>query len=93
MKIARQDVPTLLRLQEPGAFYTVVFTKRTTGETRVMNCRQGVKKHLKGGEAAYNFSVKGLVPVFDVQKGAYRCFPLAGVIEIRTGGKTYKVEG
>ena len=35
--------------------FTVTFIKRTTGEKRVMNCRKGVIKHLKGGKAAYNF--------------------------------------
>lgn len=82
----------IIRDLEDGKFFTVVFRKRTTGELRVMNCRQRVKKHLKGGEAKYRFSEKGLVSVFDVQKGEYRCFPLDALVSITAGGVEYIVD-
>ena len=46
-------------LASGGEFVGVEFTKRTTGEVRQMNCRLGVKKHLKGGEQAYDPVAKG----------------------------------
>ena len=32
-----------------GRVFGVRFIKRTTGEVRDMNCRGGVRKHLRGG--------------------------------------------
>ena len=73
-------------------FFTVVFTKRTNGETRVMNCRKNVKKHLNGGTLAYNPNEKGLVPVFDIQAKGYRMFNFEGLQEVRYGGKVLQVK-
>jgi len=85
------EASEVIKNLEDGKFFTVVFTKRTTGEERVMNCRQRVKKFLKGGEAKYSFSEKKLVSVFDVQKNEYRCFPLDALKEIRSGGEVFQV--
>jgi len=50
-----------------------------------------VKKHLAGGDAAYNFIEKGLVSVFDVQKGDYRAIPLDAISTLVVGGETYTI--
>lgn len=89
--ITHQRAAEIIRSLEDGRFFTVVFVKRTTGETRTMNCRQRVRKHLKGGEAAYSFKEHGLVPVYDVQAEGYRSIPLESLTELRTGGVTYRV--
>ena len=89
--ITRDEAVSKIRNFEDGRIFTVVFFKRTTGERRVMNCRQRVTKHLKGGDAAYSFKEKGLVSVFDMQKGAYRCFAPDALIEIRCEGETFQV--
>lgn len=73
-----------------GEFFTVMFIKRTTGELRKMVCRKGVKKYLKGGPPAYNFSEKNLVPVFDVEKGEYRSIPLENIVELHADGEVLK---
>ena len=73
-----------------GEFFRVSFIKRTTGELREMTCRKGVKKHLQGGEAAYSFSEKGLISVYDVQSEGYRCIPIENVLEIEFGGVKYQ---
>jgi len=73
-----------------GHIFRVLFVKRTTGEMREMVCRQGVVKHLAGGEAAYSFNEKGLLPVFDMQKKAYRSIPKDGIVALTYGGETYK---
>jgi hypothetical protein len=69
-----------------GKFFSVIFKKRTTGEIRNMLARTGVKSKLKGGEAAYNFTEKSLIAVFDVQKGDYRSIPIEGIQKIKIDG-------
>lgn len=72
----------ILKAGEGGKIMTVKFVKRTTGEVRVMNCRLGVKVHLKGGVQAYDPKTKNLLTVFDMQKGAYRNINLDQVLEV-----------
>lgn len=83
--VSKREVAEVIRSLENGRFFTVTFVKRTTGEIRIMNCRQRVKKYLAGGPAAYNFADHGLVSVFDIGKMAYRSIPLDGIIEVRVG--------
>lgn len=89
--ISVEEAAVVIQGIRTGQFFSVTFEKRTTGEMRTMTCRTGVKKHLAGGEAKYVFSAKGLVPVFDMVKREYRCFPIRNLKEIRAGGKTFKV--
>ena len=75
-----------------GAFFTVTFVKRTDGTTRTMNARFGVKKYLKGGELPYDPSAKGLLPVFDMQKNAYRMINTDTLIGAKIGNEQYIVK-
>jgi hypothetical protein len=68
--------------------FTVTFVKKN-GEVRVMNARRGVKKHLKGGELPYDPYEHGLVPVFDMQKEAYRMINSQTITEIKSDKKVY----
>lgn len=80
------------KVRADGAkIFSVKFVKRTTGEMREMTCRTGVKKHLKGGDAAYNFRDNGLVSVFDMASMGYRAIPLEGLREATFEGETYKI--
>ena len=76
-------------------FFTVTFTKRTNGKTRVMNCRKNVKKYLKGGDRAYDPKKHQLVFVYDVQiedrTKAYRSIPLDAIHHIKMAGQEYEV--
>lgn len=65
-----------------GHIFSVRFVKRTNGEVRHMLCQTGVTKHLKGGDKAYDASSKGLLSVYDVQKGGYRSIPLESIIQV-----------
>ena len=67
--------------------FTVEFIKKD-GSLRVMNCRLGVKKHLRGGELSYNASKKNLLPVFDMDKGAYRIINVSTIQEVRYNKQT-----
>ena len=75
-----------------GAIFGVDFVKRTTGEVRKMTARLGVKKHLKGGEAAYDAAAKDLIFVYDITKKAYRSVALDEITAVRFGGEVYEVK-
>lgn len=85
------EAAKLIRNSE-GRFFTVKFIKRTDGSVREMNCRTGVVKHLRGGDAAYNFSEKGLISVYSLDAEGYRTIPIENILELRFGGNTYKVK-
>lgn len=75
-----------------GKLFSVEFVKRTTGELRLMLCRQGVTSHLKGGEPAYDFAAAKLIPVFDMQANDYRSIPTEGIVRIKMDGEWFKVK-
>jgi hypothetical protein len=68
------------------------FIKRTDGTVRVMNARLGVKAYLKGGELPYNPDEKGLIPVFDIPKRAYRMINVDTITNLKIGNNEYNVE-
>jgi hypothetical protein len=73
-----------------GEVFGVTFEKRTNGEVRNMAARNGVIKHLKGGDLNYDPKKKNLLIVFDMNKKGYRSIPLDRVMEIKVGGKAHK---
>lgn len=75
-----------------GRFFSVTFIKRTDNTTRHMVCRLGVKKGITGTGMKFDPVEKGLLPVFDVQKRAYRSIPLENILQIEGSGHTYKKE-
>ncbi|CAB4149095.1 hypothetical protein UFOVP529_48 [uncultured Caudovirales phage] len=74
-----------------GKIFSVKFVKRTTGEVREMVARTGVKAHLKGGDAAYSFSAKSLLSVYDLQAKGYRSIPLDAIVSIKAGGEEFTI--
>lgn len=73
-----------------NALFDVVFVKKD-GSLRRMNARRGVKKHLRGGELKYDPREKGLITVFDVQKGQYRSINQDTIKSLRMGGRKFVV--
>ena len=73
-----------------GRTFTAIFTKKTTGETRTMNCRTGVHKHLSGGELKFDPTKKGLFGVYDMNNG-YRFINLVGLKGLQINGQSYTV--
>ena len=69
--------------------FSAVFIKKD-GTLREMVCRLNVKKHLKGGELKYDAKGRGLLPVFDMQKEAYRMINLNTLVRLKISGKIYK---
>lgn len=74
-----------------GKFFTVVFTKRTTGEVRKMRATTNYAKHLKGGTLGYDPKEKGLIPVWDLEAKAFRSIPTDSVTEIHANGQQFSV--
>ena len=74
-----------------GRVFGVRFIKRTTGEVRDMNCRGGVRRHLRGGEQAYDPKTHRLVTVFDMVKGGYRSINCDSIIRIAVDGETFRI--
>lgn len=74
-----------------GRFFTIAFTKRSTGERRVMTCRLGVHKYLKGGKKAYDPEKLGLMIVWEPKSAEYKSIPTDAITELRFRGRKYSV--
>lgn len=80
-----------------GKIFTVEFYKRSNGELRVMNCRRGVQKGVKGVGLKFDPAQKDLLVVFDMQKinegkdekGAFRMINLSDLKSLRMDGNKY----
>jgi hypothetical protein len=68
-----------------GKFFTVVFTKKD-GTVRTMNCRTGVKKHLKGGVSTLDASK--YLTVYDLQSEGYRAVNYSTIQAVTCNGVT-----
>ena len=88
--ISAKEAADLLTATE-GRIFSVRFIKRTTGEERVMTARTGVKKHLKGGKAAYDAAEKDLIFVYDLSAEGYRTIALDAITALRINGEQYEV--
>tara|TARA_R110000824_G_scaffold24927_1_gene87260 strand:+ start:198 stop:533 length:336 start_codon:yes stop_codon:yes gene_type:complete len=73
-----------------GKFHSVTFVKKN-GDLRLMNCRTGVVKHLKGGTLKYNRSDKGLIGTYDIAAKGYRSINVNTIVSISAGGSDYVV--
>jgi hypothetical protein len=89
--VTREQAKSFVENYNGSRIFTVTFIKRTTGETRVMNCRKGVKKFLKGGELKFSPKNKGLVVVHDMQKNEPRMIALESIQSIKHNGVEYIV--
>lgn len=82
-----------------GKFFRVIFTKRTNGELRTMDCRIGVNAFTNGGDRKYNPDEKDLIWVWDLRAWdpengdtGYRSINLRTVKEIHFAGQVHKFE-
>lgn len=87
--LSKMGRSTLHSILSTGGFANVTFRKRTTGEVRVMNCRLGVTKHLKGGVKAFDDQEKNLITVYDMEKKGYRSINCDDIIEVKANGHVY----
>ena len=73
-----------------GKIFSAVFRKKD-GEKRLMNCRTKVQKYLKGVGLKFKPQERGLVTVFDLQKGAYRFINLETLERLKIQGVEYEI--
>ena len=66
--------------------FTAKFIKKN-GEERVINCRLGVTKHLKGVGMKHDPSTLNHIVVFDMQKKEYRTINVDTLVELKFEGK------
>jgi len=74
-----------------GRAFTVLFTKRSDGTKRLMNCRYGVYNKLKGGQAPFSFADKNLHSVYDLVSHDYRSIPLDTIEKVVLEGVKYEI--
>ena len=78
---------TLAEIQKAeNTFFHVEFIKKD-GSLRKMNCRLNVKKGVNGKGMAYNPIEKGLLPVWDVQKNAFRMLNINTITKLKIKGE------
>jgi hypothetical protein len=66
-------------LNSNGKIMTVKFIKKD-GSLRVMNCRLGVTKHLKGGTSTLN--PDKFITVYDLKSEGYRAIDKDTILEV-----------
>lgn len=81
-------IQELIELTNKGQIFSVQFTKKD-GTLRDMVCRLGVKKYLKGGKLKFDAKSMGYLPVFDMQKQAYRMINVNTLISAKINNEKY----
>ena len=67
-------------LNSNGKIFSVEFIKKD-GTNRLMNCRLGVTKHLRGGSSTLN--PDNYITVYDLQSKGYRAISKAAIINVK----------
>jgi hypothetical protein len=67
-------------LNSKGKIFTVEFTKKD-GTIRIMNCRLGVTKYLKGGSSTLD--PNKFITVYDMQSKGYRAINKDAILAVR----------
>jgi hypothetical protein len=67
-------------LSSNGKIFSVEFVKKD-GSRRLMNCRLGVTKHLKGGSSTLN--PDKFITVYDLQSEGYRSINKDSIINVK----------
>jgi len=68
--------------------FTAEFIKKD-GSVRRMSCRLGVRKGVTGVGMAFDPISKGLLPVYDMQKQAFRMINLSTLLTLTANGETF----
>lgn len=89
--ISQDEAQQMVKNYHGRQYFGVVFVKRTNGETRIMNCRKGVYKGVRGGGLSFNPVDKQLVGVHDRNIGQHRFISLDEIKSINMQGKRYIV--
>lgn len=74
-----------------GKIFGVKFTKKD-GSLRVMQCRRGVSKGVKGEGLKYNPEDYNLINVFDMANDGHRMINASTITELTIGGTKHTVK-
>ncbi len=77
VKVSRDEV--VGKIKSAKRFYAVTFIKRSTNSLRRMICRNGVQKHLVGGERKYNPVNHDLISTYSMDSKGYRTIAIEGI--------------
>jgi hypothetical protein len=77
----------LKRVSEKGRIFSVQFIKKD-GSQRKMTCRQGVKKHLRGGINTTRH-IKKYLTVFSINDKGYRTVNLETIKQVKGAGQVF----
>lgn len=94
--VSRAEIVAKIKATKSKIF-TVTFLKRDSTEIRVMNCRLGVKKFVKGTGRTVDPKHK-LITVYDLQvaktdpERAYRSISEEGILTATIDGEEYRVQ-
>ena len=91
MKTIDRDTAKQYIYKTNGKIFSAVFTKKD-GEKRLMGCRLGVSKHVKGVGLKFKPEEKSLIGVFDMVKRAYRFISLDTLEQLKINGHIYHVQ-
>jgi hypothetical protein len=91
LKLEQAKIASFLRHPSNAKEFVVEFVKRSTLEVRMMKATTRYAEFLKGGELPYDTVEKGLLPVWDLEKQAFRSIPLDSVVVIKVQGRTYDI--
>jgi hypothetical protein len=86
-KSISRDVNQIREFVGRNKLFSARFIKKD-GTERLMSCRLGVTKYLKGGELNYDPIEKNLLPVYDVQNEGYRMINISTLIELKANKET-----
>jgi len=92
--VSQTDMASIIMhaTKRTGKFFTVHFRKKDNS-IRVMNCRGGVKRHLRGGQRAWDPEPKGMVFVWDTESKGYRTLNATTATFAAIDGETYVTKG
>ena len=91
MKTIDKDTAKQYIYKTNGKIFSAVFTKKD-GEKRMMVCRQGVAKYVKGIGLKFKPEEKELIGVFDMHKKAYRFINMETLEQIKIKGINYQIK-
>lgn len=80
-----RDLATIIA-ESNGKIVTVTFTKKD-GTLRVMTCRLGVTKHLKGGESTLD--ADQYITAFDMASQGYRAINKDTIVSVKASGEVF----
>lgn len=87
--ISRNEAENLIKTTG-GKIFGVRFVKKDF-TVRIMSCRLGVKKGVKGVGRSYKPEQHGLIGVYDMNNG-FRMVNLNTLEEVKFKGQTYEVD-